>query len=385
MSDKKPGNIYGKSTIDIRKELHQHPEVSEKEAETAERIAGYLQRIPGIQISSGIGGHGIIASKRYGPGKVIGFRAELDALPIDERNEISYVSQNKGVSHVCGHDGHMAMLLDMLEKLEAEQMERGTAVLFFQPAEETGAGADRMIREIEEGAIEIAIPDLCLGIHNIPGRPIGEVCSKNGVFACGSAGLMARIDGKTAHAAHPEAAVNPLILACELLDYGRGLPAHERVSGFALCTPISLHSGSKTFGTSPPDATLRMTLRAAENASLDGMMDMLRSKAEELTMGAGAELDIDFVEHFPPTVNDAHFDQVKDVCHAIGLDSVVLKQPFRWSEDFAHFSRLCPSFMMGLGSGEEQPALHNPDFDFPDELVGLGGKLYLALYKAFTQ
>lgn len=377
--------IFGKSTTEIRRELHRHPEVSGKEEKTAERIAGYLHKVEDIQIKKNVGDHGIIAVKRYGPGKVIGFRAELDALPIAELNDLPHTSKVEGVSHVCGHDGHMAMVLDMVEKLEAASIQRGTVVLFFQSAEETGAGADLMMNDIENGDVDIPIPEICFAIHNIPGLALGKVSSKDDVFACGSVGMMARIEGKTAHAAHPESAVNPLIMACELMQYGQNLPEHEDVSGFALCTPISLHSGSDTFGTSPPDATLQMTFRAAENEALEKMMELIKTEAETLTSEAGASLETSFVEHFPSTVNTPVYDKVESVCKEAGIECTPLKEPFRWSEDFAHFSRLCPIFLMGVGSGTDQPALHNPDFDFPDALNEIGGALYAALYKSFSQ
>jgi len=376
-------HIFGKSITDIRRELHKHPEVSGEEKETARRIAEYLNKIKHMSVTEGIGGHGLVAVKRYGPGKMIGFRAELDALAIEGQHNTEYSSQNPGVSHVCGHDGHMAMVLDLVQKLEHHAEDRGTLVLIFQPAEETGAGANLMVNEWRNHP-SLPTPDFCFAFHNIPGKPLGLVCAKNGSFACGSAGMQLHLTGKTAHAAHPEAAINPLTISCDMLRYAMALPQRDDIPGFALCTPISMHSGNETFGTSPPDALLRMTLRAAENNSLDKMMGLLEDHANRTAKAAGAKVELAFTEHFPATVNAPLWKEVKEVCNSLSMQCQNLPESFRWSEDFAHFTRLCPSFMMGLGSGESQPALHNPDFDFPDALIDKGSSLYAALYKAFN-
>lgn len=378
-------NCYGISTSEVRKILHQYPEISGDEQETAARIEIYLSKIEGLRIHKNIGGNGIVAVKKYGPGPAVGFRAELDALPIAEKNDMPHTSRLDGKSHACGHDGHMSMVLELLCQLENSQTQSGSVVLIFQPSEETGEGAAAMVKHIHDQDITIPSMDICFAIHNIPGRALGTVLLRDGAFACASVGVELKLSGRTAHAAHPEDAINPLLIACGLMQFGIDLPKSSTVKGFALCTAISLESGGKTFGTSPGEALLRLTLRADSSKTLEAMCEALEAESRKRAEAAGASTDIAFFEHFPATANTSHSKPAKKAAESIGLHVEDLGDAFRWSEDFAHFDKLCPIFLMGLGSGENQPALHAPNFDFPDDLIPLGAALYHELYKAIQK
>lgn len=375
--------LYGVDESEIRKELHRHPELSGEEAETAKRIVGFLEHIPGIAIRKNAGAHGIVAWKRYGKGPMIGFRAELDALPIREKSNQEHRSRNEGKSHACGHDGHMTMLLAMMALLEDQKESRGGVVLHFQSAEETGKGARLMLDSSHMG--EVPRVEICFAIHNIPGRDLGKVLYREGSFACASVGARVRIEGRTAHAAHPERAINPLAPALELLDYAQSLPQSEQVDGFALSTPVALIAGEESFGTTPAEALLAITLRAAKTESLEKMMDLFDRRAYDKAEDHEGKIECTFLEYFPATQNAPIQELVRKACHETGLDYEELEAPFRWSEDFGHFAERSPIAMMGLGSGLDQPELHAPNFDFPDALIQKGANLYRELYKSFIE
>lgn len=375
--------VYGKSTLEIRRELHRAPELSGAEVRTSDKMAELLSKIPGMEVHRGVGIHGVVGIKRYGKGNALGFRAELDALPVLEENELKYRSKNKGVSHTCGHDGHMTMVLDLVERLETSDTNFGTVVVFFQSAEETGQGAREMVNALKS---QSDWPELkaCFALHNIPGREKGKIWIRSGTFTCGSTGVEVNIKGRTAHAAHPEDAINPLFATAKLMQFAAKMPEQSQ-EHFALCTPISLHSGSQTFGTSPADATLLMTLRSEDKQHLKSMMLAFEKEARRLTKKVGAGCEVQFHEYFPPTVNADFCNQAEKACKAAKIECATLEEPFRWSEDFAHFKKKYPIFLAGIGSGVDQPALHAPNFDFPDELIKKGSAYYEELYKIFAR
>lgn len=370
--------LVGKPIPTIRKILHQHPEGSREESQTAHIISEYFSYLKGFTILRNVGYNGLVAFRKFGEGKTIAFRAELDALPILEDSKREYASQNEGVSHVCGHDGHMSILLSLAKDFNDNPPAHGTVCFIFQSAEETGEGAAAMVEN--DDFLNIGI-DECYALHNIPGLEMGSVHSKTGSFACASVGLTAQIAGRTAHAAHPEDAINPLNAAIELWNQIRQLPDHEKVNDFALATSIALHSGESTFGTSPANAELMVTMRAALTADLEFMKNECMAFANKIGKATGADFKLNFQEFFPATENAELIETLKEACSNVGVPFQEMKKPFRWSEDFAHFSKRFPTLMFGLGSGLQQPALHAPDFDFPDEIIEPGKDVFSEIYK----
>lgn len=378
------GDLYGCSVREIRRNIHRNPEVSGSEKETASYIAELLDKVQGIKIYRDVGMHGVVALKKYGEGPAVGFRAELDALPVDEESASDYKSQNEGKSHACGHDGHMAMVLKALENLENAKTDRGTAVFFFQSAEETGEGAEAMIDALSEQKIKLPELSVCLALHNIPGAETGVVVLREGTFACGSSGIEVTVQGRTAHAAHPEDAVNPLNVAVKLINYAEDLPKKEE-DIFSLSTSIALKAGERTFGTTPKKAVLLLTVRSEDKAHLKKMMDCIGAEANILSGEVGANAETAYHEYFPPTVNGDFTETARKACEKAGLRTEHKDRPFRWSEDFAWFSEKYPTFYAGIGSGVDRPALHAADFDFPDELIEKGGAYYAEMFKIFTR
>ena len=200
---------------EFRRELHRYPELSGEEVETARTIAAALEPMSPTRILTGLGGHGVAAVFDTGvDGPTVLFRAELDALPIQERNDIAWSSQRPGKSHVCGHDGHMTMLLALGRMISRQPVARGRVVLMFQPAEEDGSGAKAVVADPAYQDIQA---DWAFAIHIEPGRPFGYVSTCAGLINCASMGLKIKLTGKTAHAADPEDGISPAQAVAQLI------------------------------------------------------------------------------------------------------------------------------------------------------------------------
>jgi amidohydrolase len=371
--------LIAESIEDVRHYLHRHPELSGEEADTSHFLRKYIQKhFPEYRIKNAKGSYGFIATKKFGDGPHVAFRAELDGLPIKEESTIPYKSEMEGKSHTCGHDGHMSILLATFQKLEEENMDRGTASFLFQPAEETGKGAEQMLHDI---ALSNFQPDALVALHNIPGEPMGLVLSKPDTFACGSVGFRLHIEGKTAHAAHPEGAVNPLLFSKSILDEVLCLPG--KTKGFSLATPIALHSGLDSFGVSPADATLLVTLRAALSEDLEWLMSEVERMTQAIKEIHGIKAHLNFEEYFPSTPNKHFHSDFEEICSKLNRSFELMEEPFRWSEDFGHYSKRFKTHMFGLGSGLDRAPLHASTFDFPNELIDSGAEIFVEFYKHY--
>jgi len=251
----------------FRKELHAHPEVSGEERETAQRVIRLLEQYAPDRLLTGIGGHGIIAtydSGREGPQLL--FRAELDALPIQEVNTFGHRSQRKGVSHKCGHDGHATILCGLAMELAAQRPEKGSVHLLFQPAEENGEGANAMLADERFSAIS---PDLVFAFHNLPGYPLGAAVVRDGIFTAAVNSIIIHLHGKTAHAAEPEHGINPALAVAEILQQSLALDNNvpEDVD-MRVVTPVHVHLGDLSYGISAGEASVHLTVRCWDDANL---------------------------------------------------------------------------------------------------------------------
>lgn len=364
----------------LRRELHREPELSNNEKHTAFKIITFLRKFQPDVLITEIGGNGVCAGfKGRLPGPSVMFRCELDALPIKENNIIQYRSIYNGVSHVCGHDGHMAMVSGLAYNLSKRRPDSGNVYLLFQPAEETGEGAERVVKEPKFKEIK---PDFVFAYHNLPGFETNKVLLASDEFASASVGMEIRLTGKSSHAAEPEKGKNPSEAVSRIISEFNALNSQDTFfNSFKLITIIHAKIGEIAYGTSPGEAMVNATLRAYQQNDMDKLTEL----AEAIVMKIGKEenlgIEIRYIEPFPVTKNDA--EQVKmidELCEEIGISKEYLKKPFRWSEDFGHFTRVASGAMIGIGSGKEQPALHNPDFDFPDQLIPEGIKLLEAIY-----
>ena len=365
--------------IRLRHRLHRQPELSGAEKCTAAMLVDYLSRFEPDGMLEGLGGNGLAVvfdgSEAADDGPTLLLRADLDALPIEESNDFAHRSQRAGVAHKCGHDGHMAILAGVAASLAARRPQRGRAVLLFQPAEETGAGARAVLDDPRFAALA---PDCCFALHNVPGYPLGEVLLRNGTMSCASRGLRIRLQGKSAHAAHPEAGRAPTAALAQLLE---GLPRQAlKVDGLALATVVHARLGEAAFGTAPGEAEVLVTLRADSDSGMQRLVarveSLVRAAAEQSSLG----VELSWHDVFRASHNDSGAAAaVREAARASASPLREMAEPFRWSEDFAEFTIAYPGALFGLGAGEASAQLHNPDYDFPDQLIGRGLRLFRAL------
>jgi amidohydrolase len=374
--------IVDSSITEIRHHIHQNPELSGEEVQTAKFVKKFFEHLSGYKISQKAGMQSLVISKKFGEGKTVAFRAELDALPVNEISSIKYKSQTEGVSHACGHDGHLTTLLHLARIIEKDQPTKGTVVYLLQSAEETGQGAAKMV---ESDVVKNAGIDVVYALHNIPGKEMGTAFLMDGIFSCASVGVRVKLKGKTAHAAHPDEAINPLIIANDLLRKIDQLPESPKVKGFALTTPLAMSSGLEAFGTTPEKAEFSLVMRTETTPKLKVLIDEVEKLIENTRKDTKAEISVGFEEYFPAVRNSDFSHKVKAACKASQNECAPLEKPFRWSEDFSHFEDLFPVFMFGLGSGNNTAPLHAPTYDFPDQLIKTGAAIFYELFKMETQ
>ena len=366
--------------IAFRRELHRNPELSGREQETAERIRAFVEKSRPDKVITQLGGHGIAFVFNSGAtGPTVLFRADLDALPIKEINTFAYRSHHPAVAHKCGHDGHMAILVSLSRKINAHRPARGKSVLLFQPSEETGEGAERVINDPKFQEI---VPDYAFALHNLPGFRMHDIILRDETFASASKGIIIRLHGKTAHAGEPENGVNPSSATAEIIKKFHNLPSEGDFNDFTLITLIHVNIGEKAFGTSAGYGEIMATLRSYRNDD----MQILVKKAEDfiysIAQKENLEVEIEYTEEFLATVNDADCNKLIEEA-ARGQHLYIDKQnaTFRWSEDFSHFTSRFRGALFGLGSGLNQPQLHNPDYDFPDDIIDTGASVFYNIYK----
>lgn len=362
----------------LRHQLHQHPELSGFEFDTSHTLRGFLQRYQPDEVITDLGGNGfalIFNGKKPDAGPTVLFRAELDALPILEQNQLPYTSIQKGVSHKCGHDGHMAILAGLASLLHQYSPDKGRVVLLFQPAEENGAGARAVLYT---PAFQEIAPDYVFALHNMPGKPMGQVILRPDIFAAASVGLKVQLYGKESHAAEPDNGLNPGEGMSELIQAFNSLVRDPHsFQDLTLLTVVHARLGEVAFGTNPGFATVMATLRAFEQEDLNRLKSLAIESVKLVSFKYGLRYDLEWVEEFPATRNSTEAVELVDqAARYLSMEAKQAAQPVRWSEDFGHFTNRYCGALFGLGSGTDQPQLHHADYDFPDELIPAGASLF---------
>jgi amidohydrolase len=356
----------------LRHALHRSAERSHGERGTADLIETFLRETGPTELLTKVGGHGLLAVFRgAGAGPAVLLRCELDALPIGESLAIAHRSNTAGISHKCGHDGHMAILCGVAREISEAGLRQGQVALLFQPAEETGEGA---ALTLEDSRISDLHLDWVFALHNLPGFPLGELLLREGAFASGSRGVAIHLSGATAHAAEPDKGRSPALAVAELIEsLSSGFQSRSSPHGPGQVTVIHARVGEIAFGTSPGEGVVMVTLRAPAEEVLDDLEAHCRRQGREIAQAHGLNVTFEIHEPFPVTSNDSRaLELVRSAGSAAGLSMRSLHRPFAWSEDFGHFTHRFPGALIGLGAGVDQPALHHPSYDFPDELLGIG-------------
>jgi amidohydrolase len=364
------------SLIEFRHDLHAHPELSHQEHRTAERVLEFLRPLGPDRVLTGVGGTGIVATFDSGiPGPVLLFRSELDALPIVELGVDGHGSTVEGVSHKCGHDGHTTMVLGLAQYLSANRLTKGAVHLLFQPAEETGEGAAAVLADPRFAEIR---PDFGVAIHNMPGFPMHTLVVKAGSITAAVRSLVIRFAGRTAHASEPEKGENPSLAVADLLRGCDAMNVHDiRSDGFRLITPVHVRVGSVAYGVSAGDGEVHLTIRTVANSGLAALQSDIEALAHSLGTRDGLTTTIEVVEDFFANMNDPTVtERVMRAAEECGFTVESPEVGLRGGEDFGLFSERFPCCMVLLGSGVDMHPIHNPNYDFPDELIPTGVTLY---------
>ncbi|WP_321307043.1 amidohydrolase [Marinifilum fragile] len=366
--------------IALRHQLHSQPELSNKEYKTAQTIVDFMEDYhPYEVIHLGDTGRAFVF-KGAEEGKTTVFRAELDALPIEENTRVKYASIYNGVSHACGHDGHMTILAGMAQQLSANPPCKGKVILLFQPAEEVEQGAKDVLFHPKFADLK---PDYMFALHNVPGQETNTILLRRGSFSAASKGMTIGLKGKTSHAAEPEKGRNPAIAISKISRELNDLLNNKALfTDHTLLTFIYIRMGEQSFGTSAGSGEMGVTLRSFENVD----MMVLTQKSEEIVHRIAAEENLEYSiayhEEFPATVNqDECVDMLQDLAEEHNLSYKYMDKPFKWSEDFGYFSQKYTCGFFGLGAGVDQAALHHPDYDFPDEIIETGLTIFTGLYQ----
>lgn len=363
----------------LRRELHRYPELSGLEKQTAARIRDFITSHHPARFIEGLGGNGLAAIYDFGEGgPTIMFRCELDALPIEEMNGFEYRSTQAGVSHKCGHDGHMAILAGLIFWIRKQDFKKGKIILLFQPAEENGQGAEAVLKDERFKEIK---PDYVFALHNLPGEEMNSIIVKNDVFTATVQSLVIHLRGKIAHASEPENGINPALAIVEITTAFAKMNVTDPADpGFRLLTPICIRMGEVAYGVSAGQADVHYTLRSWTEENMKILEETLMEITEEICRKHQLELDVEWFDYFPATVNNKTcVDIIREAAKQNNFTLKENKVAIRFGEDFGWFSREYKTAMFGLGSGFKTPALHHPDYDFPDEITETGIRMFTAI------
>ncbi|NLY67106.1 MAG: amidohydrolase [Tissierellia bacterium] len=377
MDIKKKVESISDEIISIRREFHKYPELSGKEYKTMERICKYLD-LWGIEYKKGIAETGVVAIVRgREDGKTIGLRADIDGLPIREENEIDYKSTNEGVMHACGHDAHIAILLGVAKIIKSMEEElKGNVKFFFQPAEETIGGAERMIKE---GCLEEPYVDVVLGLHVSPNIDTGVVQLKYGKVNASSDTIIIVVKGKSAHGANPEIAVDPVVISANIIMalqtiVSRNISPQEAT----VFTVGSIHGGTKG-NIIPEEVTMECILRTLDEDIRKYFKERIISIVEDISRAYGGYGQVIIEEGYPSLINN---DEIVDSVVQV-LEEVVGKENVKFfphaalfAEDFAYFSQARKACYFSLGCRNEGKGilhpLHSSKFNIDEDCLKVG-------------
>jgi hippurate hydrolase len=376
----------------IRRDLHAHPELCYEEQRTSDVVAAKLTEW-GIPVIRGLGVTGVVGIIKNGTSeRAIGLRADMDALPMQEVNTFPHASRHPGKMHACGHDGHTAMLLGAAKHLADNRNFDGTVYLIFQPAEEGGAGAKRMI---EDGLFEQCPMDAIYGMHNWPGIPSGHMSVRPGPLMASSNEFYLTVKGKGGHAAQPHKCIDPVIIGMQIAQAWQTIVSRRtNPIDTAVLSLTQFHAGTAT-NVIPDEAKLAGTVRTLSAKVLDAIEKQMEEVAVNTAAAFGAEVEFRFRRNYPPLVNHSESTRfaVEVMKAVVGADKVDDKtEPSMAAEDFAYFLQAKPGCYIFIGNGEGDHrdgghglgpcVLHNGSYDFNDNLLPVGASFWVKLAEA---
>jgi amidohydrolase len=365
-----------KETVKIRRDLHQHPELGYQEVRTSARVAEILKSL-GLEVKTGVSKTGVVGLLQgEHPGKTILLRADMDALPVQEENETPYASQNSGVMHACGHDGHTSMLL-MAAKVLAQRRGRlrGNVKFMFQPAEEGPGGAKPMI---EAGVLKDPTVEAALGIHLWNDLLLGQIGVQSGPIMASTDQLEIIIRGKGGHGAKPQAAVDPIVAAAHVITALQTLISRERDPLKAVVLSIGAIQGGEAFNVIPSEVKLLGTVRTLSEDLFEAMPGRIERVVQGATAALGAKGEVRYTRLYPSTVNDVGMAGLVEgvATELVGEERIVRHPATMGGEDMSFFLNEVPGCYFFIGSSNPDRSLdyphHHPRFDFDEAALGVG-------------
>jgi len=363
-----------------RREFHASPELGYQEVKTSERVAQLLESF-GLEVHRGLGGTGVVGTLRNGPGPSLGIRADMDALPIQELGTPAHASGHRGCMHACGHDGHTAILLATARHLAATRRFSGTVHFVFQPAEEGLAGARKMI---EDGLFQQFPMDAIYGLHNWPGAPAGKVIVNPGPMMASMDTFEITLTGKGCHAAMPEKGNDPIVAAAQLILALQTIPSRRLSPLESAVLSITKINAGEAINVIPETATLQGTVRCLQTPVREKVQQLLKEFVEQLPAVFGVRGELIYHNGYPVTDNhpDAAATIRRAAVAAVGESNVQWGcTPSMASEDFSFMLEACPGayIWLGVDGVQPSPSLHNPYYDFNDEVIAPGVAVWTAL------
>ncbi len=372
-------DAFQNGLIDLRRSFHRDPEIGFDELRTKAKVAHRLRGID-IEVHEGIGVVGVLQSG--GGNRTIGLRADMDALPIQEISSHDYVSQNAGVMHACGHDGHMTMLLGAAELLAKDPDFDGKIVFIFQPNEEHGLGAQAMINE---GLLEQFPMDEVYAIHNLPGAPLGEVSTRAGQICASESLFEIEIMGQGGHASMPQVGVDAITVGAEMVLALQTIVSRKLAPGAGAVVSVTEFQTDGQRNVLPGTAVLKGDVRARLPQDRADVERFMRQIVDGIATAHGVQATMSFKTEFIETLNaSGPTDAVVQAAANAGLTAIGDRPPMSFSEDFAHFCAAVPGCFLLLGNGTEPPfcqPLHAADYDFNDALLPIGAAFWAQLVK----
>jgi len=378
----------------IRRDLHAHPELNFQERRTSDLIANTLTSW-GIPIQRGLAQTGVVGILKNGSStRAVGIRADIDALPMTELNTFAHKSVNAGKMHACGHDGHTAMVLAAARYLSAHRDFDGTVYFIFQPAEEGGGGARVMI---QDGLFERFPMEAIFGIHNWPGLKVGQFAIKPGPMFGSSSAFKIAIRGKGSHGAFPHQGIDPIPAACQIVQALQTIMTRNARPIDQGVISVTMIHGGEANNVMPDRCEIQGTVRAFTMEVLDLIEQRMREIAQSTCQAFGARCEFEFQRLYPPTINHAAETQFarRVLAEVVGEQNVLEFEPTTGAEDFSFYLLEKPGcyFVIGNGDGEHRGAdtqtgpclLHNPFYDFNDELIPLGGAMWVTLARSWLR
>ncbi|MGI9200100.1 MAG: M20 metallopeptidase family protein [Woeseiaceae bacterium] len=351
----------------IRREIHRRPELAYEETETSDRIASFLTDIDWT-VSRGIGGTGIVATLAGGAGPTVGLRADMDALPIVEKSGVAHSSSNAGKMHACGHDGHMTIILALAELLAREKQRPGDVHLYFQPAEETGSGAQSML---EDGALTKFPCDQMLGFHNWPTLPFGTVSVRHGVQMSAFQSLELDFLCGGGHAAMPDNCPDIFSAMSDFLRQSYSRIRNLKDASEQVSFSFTRVNGGSAINLIPTKISLEASFRYSSERQFLLVRDIVDEIRKQTVTHYGVDIETRWIERFAPLVNDASVTSslVKSLPDVPGVSYREAATPSMVADDFGYFAELVPSCYFWMGTGQTNTNLHADNFDFNDNIL----------------